>query len=346
MNEKEVNLPVFKKEHARDFCLPHIEAWCKGESTDPRVWTDKQQPYNPYILFEKTEDTVNCYMDPRGFNWIQDELKNQLKKDQKFVEKIVKKYFEVYGKTQESWEKEKTLSHEELAQFIQNYQEGWSLYEAIYFLAGMLPENTEEFNLVKKALTFTDTAGDKGDRVIRRSLKKIFPELDELSSVLLIEEIFFRKFPPKTELEKRMKKYFYANDTLWVDKTLEDIEKIFRIKIEKITEDIRELRGQVGFKGSVKGVVRKIMSYSQANELKEGEILVTAMTTPEFLPALKRASAFITDEGGIMSHAAIVSREFNIPCIIGTKVATQVLKNGDLIEVDANHGVVRIIQHS
>lgn len=85
------------------------------------------------------------------------------------------------------------------------------------------------------------------------------------------------------------------------------------------------------------------MSYSKANELQEGEILVTAMTTPEFLPALKKASAFITDEGGIASHAAITAREMRKPCILGTRIATQVLKDGDFVEVDANQGIIKIL---
>jgi pyruvate,water dikinase len=66
------------------------------------------------------------------------------------------------------------------------------------------------------------------------------------------------------------------------------------------------------------------------------------MTRPEYLPAMKKAAAFVTDEGGITCHAAIVAREMGKPCIIGTKVATKVLKNGDLVEVKGNHGVVLI----
>ena len=68
------------------------------------------------------------------------------------------------------------------------------------------------------------------------------------------------------------------------------------------------------------------------------------MTRPEFLPAMKKASAIVTDEGGITSHAAIVSRELGIPCIIGTKNATEILKNGDLVEVKANHNMVVILE--
>jgi pyruvate,water dikinase len=67
----------------------------------------------------------------------------------------------------------------------------------------------------------------------------------------------------------------------------------------------------------------------------EGDILVTGMTRPEYLPFVKKCSAFITDAGGMLSHAAITARELHKPCIIGTEIATKILKDGDLIEVDA-----------
>jgi len=68
------------------------------------------------------------------------------------------------------------------------------------------------------------------------------------------------------------------------------------------------------------------------------------MTRPEFVPLMKKAAAIITDEGGITSHAAIISREMNIPCIIGTKIATKIFKDGDLVEVDADKGIVKILK--
>ena len=72
--------------------------------------------------------------------------------------------------------------------------------------------------------------------------------------------------------------------------------------------------------------------------------MVTSMTTPDFLPAMERAAAFVTDEGGITCHAAIVAREMKKPCIIGTKMATKQLISGDAIEVDAVNGIVKIIK--
>jgi phosphoenolpyruvate synthase/pyruvate phosphate dikinase len=75
----------------------------------------------------------------------------------------------------------------------------------------------------------------------------------------------------------------------------------------------------------------------------KGDVLVATWTEPKYTPIMKLASAIVTDEGGLTSHAAIVSRELNIPCVIGTKNATKVLKTGDMVEVDANNGVVKII---
>ena len=67
------------------------------------------------------------------------------------------------------------------------------------------------------------------------------------------------------------------------------------------------------------------------------------MTTIEFTPLFRKAIAVITDEGGMSCHAAIVSREFKLPCIVGTKIGTRALKTGDMVEVDANKGIIKII---
>lgn len=95
--------------------------------------------------------------------------------------------------------------------------------------------------------------------------------------------------------------------------------------------------------GKVKGVVKIINVPADFPKLKPGDILVAPMTRPEYLPLMKIAGAIVTDEGGVTCHAAIVSRELGIPSIIGTQVATEVLKDGDMVEVDADLGVVRKI---
>jgi pyruvate,water dikinase len=114
--------------------------------------------------------------------------------------------------------------------------------------------------------------------------------------------------------------------------------------------DTLEIKGFVACKGMVRGKVfmidwnNKNLTEAMRN-MAEGAILIAGQTRPQLMPVIKKAAAIVTDEGGIMCHAAIVSRELNIPCIIGTKIATQVLKDGDLVEVDANEGIVRIIKN-
>ena len=113
---------------------------------------------------------------------------------------------------------------------------------------------------------------------------------------------------------------------------------------KKATGEIVEIEGAIASNGRVKGRAFVTMSAHDAKNIKEGEILVTSMTSPDFIVAIKKAAAIVTNEGGILCHAAIVSREFGIPCIVGTQIATKLIKTGDLIEVDCNHGFVRILR--
>ncbi|MBD3310487.1 hypothetical protein GF351_04665 [Candidatus Woesearchaeota archaeon] len=116
-------------------------------------------------------------------------------------------------------------------------------------------------------------------------------------------------------------------------------------KLEKEKEsEIKEITGTTASAGTAIGPVKILTTAESMKKLEEGDVLVASMTRPELVPAMKRACAVITDEGGITCHAAIVSRELGIPCIIGTKIATKVLKDGDLIEVKANHGLVIVLK--
>ncbi|MBU0472000.1 MAG: hypothetical protein KKF89_00335 [Nanoarchaeota archaeon] len=110
-------------------------------------------------------------------------------------------------------------------------------------------------------------------------------------------------------------------------------------------EDIfGDLRGNIANLGKATGKVKIIKSHEDFHKMNKGDILVTSMTRPEFVPVMKKAAAIVTDEGGITCHAAIISRELGIPCIIGTKAATRILKDNDIIEVNANHGTVKKIK--
>jgi len=109
------------------------------------------------------------------------------------------------------------------------------------------------------------------------------------------------------------------------------------------TEEIKGIVASRGNLGSIKGKARIVLDPSK-DDFKNGEILVASMTRPEYVPLMKKALAIVTDEGGITSHAAIVSRELNVPCVIGTRNATRTIKSGDEIEIDLEKGVVRVVK--
>ena len=96
--------------------------------------------------------------------------------------------------------------------------------------------------------------------------------------------------------------------------------------------------------GKAVGKVNICQTLDDIKNFKEGEILVTTMTRPEFISAMSKSAAIVTNEGGITSHAAVIARELRKPCLIGTKCATKMLKNGMLVEVNANHGVVKVLE--
>lgn len=127
------------------------------------------------------------------------------------------------------------------------------------------------------------------------------------------------------------------------DAVLEIMEQ-FQIGNNPIPEITNQkLIGRTACMGKVSGIVKVIKHLRELYRIEKGDVLVARMTTPDFVPVLRKVSAIVTDEGGVTCHAAIVSREFGIPCIVGTGNATQVLRDGDKVEVNANEGVITIL---
>ncbi|MBU1178682.1 hypothetical protein KJ903_05745 [Patescibacteria group bacterium] len=102
-----------------------------------------------------------------------------------------------------------------------------------------------------------------------------------------------------------------------------------------------KIKGAVAWPGKATGTAKVVNNPQQVDKVNKGDILVTPMTIPAYIVAMNRAVAFVTDEGGITCHAAIIAREMKKPCVIGTKIATQAFKDGDQIEVDADRGIVK-----
>jgi len=173
------------------------------------------------------------------------------------------------------------------------------------------------------------------------------------------EKVFARKLTDEQVIEvaklslKVHQHYFFPQDSEFAIENgkiyLVQTRPITTLNMEKGQQKISEsqliklkqiLQGQPASFGIGAGKVVKIKTASQINQVKEGDVLVTEMTSPDFVPAMKRASAIVTDKGGQTSHAAIVSRELGIPAVVGTKIATKILKDHQLISVNGSTGTI------
>jgi len=169
--------------------------------------------------------------------------------------------------------------------------------------------------------------------------------LDDVGYLVLDEtkDLILSKKDCSELIKKRRQQTFYAvtRQGYFITEGT-DAQKYFDY-FESDYAGIKEVQGVTASPGIAQGSVRVIRKTHEMKQFGVGEILITNQTTPEFVPIMKKAAAIVTEQGGITSHAAIISRELGKPCIIGTKIATKVFKDGDVVEVDANRGVVRKI---
>lgn len=154
-----------------------------------------------------------------------------------------------------------------------------------------------------------------------------------------------------TELGRNIHNHYqFPQDTEWAIKG----DRIFMLQSRPVTtlqdvsgveegEEIRRTiiaKGLGASPGMAAGTVKIISSTDELDKVQDGDILVTVMTTPDMVPAMKRANGIITDEGGVTCHAAIVSRELGIPCVVGTGDATQILPENSVVTLDGSKGLV------
>ncbi len=177
------------------------------------------------------------------------------------------------------------------------------------------------------------------------SIEKQLPE--NLTQKELLD-LFEGKNPNNEAALKRQEAFIstYDNPLPYEGDTARVIAKQF----EERAMNTNQIIGQTASQGKISGRVKIIpVNYGdlagmnkEIGKMQQGDILVAKTTAPELIVACRKAGAIVTDMGGLLSHAAIVSREFGIPCIVGTGNATSILKDGDQVEVDATNGIVKI----
>lgn len=239
-----------------------------------------------------------------------------------------------------------------------------SLREAVDFLirdalyATVLPywaflysgecKNKEIDGLLKK-IRMVSYYPDLVDRIIiplaEKELKKQGIKDRKAIEVLTISEILEKKTKQAGQrLKEKKKGKRYVLQILGKKESVsytDDVNALIA-KIEKRDIGTAELKGQTAYPGKAKGIARIVISKDgKSGKFNKGDILVTIASNPNYVPLMSRSAAIVTDEGGITCHAAIISRELKVPCVIGTKIATRSLKDGDLILVDASKGIIK-----
>ena len=355
---------IFEKTITRDWPLFIVEMLHQG-------FTDefKRQFGFGYsdVLFDCYSDHLDIYRAPKEHvEKIRSFVLEQLEKNKKFVTNCshkLLKFYENFIKKIDEIDKSKlfSLPNKKLATIIKEFIQVHKELEPTFVINFWFPIQMEnhplkekwkdEIEVAAKTRAITEKVGPEGDRIARKLAdevsRRIFGE-KEFSKFILLDEAYNfllkGKSINKNEIKKRTKGFVFASKGIKYVPLKDYVKELgYEIKTAEIKEDKDIIKGTTAYKGIVKGKVKVILSKQKINTINEGDILVTAMTTPEFVPAIKKAAAIITDEGGITCHAAIVSRELKKPCIIGTKIATQILKDGMEVEVDADKGIVKII---
>jgi phosphohistidine swiveling domain-containing protein len=187
----------------------------------------------------------------------------------------------------------------------------------------------------------------KLEDLIDSTLKRVAKD-KELSGNLILyakpSEIIKDKLTKKDLIERKKASLFVLKGNklfIYQGKKAKNLANVISLEKSLTT---KEIKGKPVYQGKAKGLAKVVLYRKDLKNLKRNQILVTPMTEAYYTPYLKKVKAIITDEGGITCHAAIISRELGIPCIIGTKIATKVLKDGDLVEMDASAGMVRILK--
>ncbi len=234
-------------------------------------------------------------------------------------------------------------------EFHKKYSEYWVYCLFAYWTGQVL--NEREIKPIKKEVDFirgTKTVKNEIEESYFNRLLNCLEDKTKIAAALLSyatpEEIIANKFN-LVKLKGRKKIFVWIKtkntNRLCVGK---EAEKIIgkELCLEKVNySSIREVKGVPAYSGNVRGVARILLNPKDVNKVKKGDVLITFMTNPQFSVAMNKASAWVTDEGGLTCHAAIIARETSKVCIVGAKIATKVFKDGDRVEVDATKGTIK-----
>jgi len=245
----------------------------------------------------------------------------------------------------------KKITKKDYQTYVKLFNSYSSYHRAVKVVADFLPKELKEkfMPAFSKARVHAEPVYDFTEEFDKHLLKQLSEEHKKdyesylgIASKDILKYFNTKKLPSLKELKARYELSAYVfSEGKYVIVTGDKVNALEQSLANAY--DAKIVKGRSAFLGKATGRVRIIYDPKQPGDFKEGDILVTGMTRPEFLQLMQKAAAFVTDAGGTLCHAAIVARELKKPCIIGTEVATKVLKDGMIVEVDANTGIVKVL---
>ncbi len=342
--EERNNTIVLKKNYSRDLSLILEQLWVSGFKRMMLKYPDYKNPYEPYVIFFVNGENMEIWENERAIHFFQNWLLEKNKQGTTFLQEIIHEYEGLVSALENYWRDGGVSDHTVLKKYLEISERAAGLF-FVWYYTGTDDRTPEVVLKLARGLRAKDEFFAKNDKYIKESVTALGGKV-ELANLIFLSE--FPGIPSEEVLRQRIsgivvvdgdKQYLFP-----LVRFAEDHPEYEFEDLQSVIVEVDEFPGQSAQKGKTKGIVRIVKNQRHMERVHAGDIIVSPMTTPDFLPAMQKAIAFITDEGGITCHAAIVAREMKKPCIIGTKIATQVLRDGDLVEVDADNGVVRILE--
>jgi phosphohistidine swiveling domain-containing protein len=254
-------------------------------------------------------------------------------RDEKYAYHCIAKLIELTDWFNEFIQKNNSLElfMQKRVEFVNMYRDFFAYHQAVYWGADYLidyhPELTNTIKSLQNVYAYNE---------------RVVPDVERYLSELNIGHL--NHMQTEGEFKEVGLLFFNGQENVSLyDEDLEELESFIK-GLSNIETDLKELKGISVSSGIITGMVQIVKDPNKLHEINIENILVTGMTRPQFNHILCKCKGIIANEGNILSHAAILAREFQIPCVVGTKFATEILRDGDIVELDATNGIVRLLQ--